>query len=150
MFGLFFKLIRYVCIKITNNGTIPAILTEDNYDYNFCLDSDESGIIEDDECIYEGETLASTFIKSMLPDNLFVAYAKPDGTILNIADDTSYTEEDVLEVIDPATGAMKPGASVYLISTAFFSRDYGSDDGGSVFVKAGKTYTLTFTQPTTN
>ena len=139
---------RYFTIKIKNNGTMDAVITNESHDYTFCVDADNSGEIASDECHKKG-SLQSSIINQILPPAVLVSYETPSGVIVSPFDSNVSQETLNLAIIENGNNiALKPGASMYIVGISYLHATTGSPQGGNVYFSGDRTVTFTFTQPT--
>lgn len=138
--------IRNFTIKLTNSGTIDAVLSLDDgiiESSKSCIGDFDTGEFNDCD---ESKTQALDDVNQYA----WVALEKTDGTIV-IASEDNYQE--LLEFMDETGSYMnlKPGESAYFIAYTEWG-DLGTKISGSqkVLFKEEKNLTFTFKQPTTN
>ena len=140
--------LRYFTVKMTNDGTIPAILGEPSArDAEACFDLDGSGTYEERECSSTSPYLVTVYPYATLFSGVEVAGVQVgDGPIIPY---DQITEELGAEFMDSNGNYMlKPGNSVFwAIKTNLDSRV--GDDGNNKFMAITEaTFEFPFTQVT--
>lgn len=135
---------RYFTVKIKNTGSIDALFVP------------EEATSSEKICLIDPETSKETctndipsesdkaLIAAMMENNftLLQAYEDNDGNIITASSDI--TEEETNKIIDPETGALKLGASMYF---GFAIRINKNLTGNSLSYKYITTMDINFKQP---
>ena len=126
---------RIFTLKLKNQSNIDAIYDEDG-EYEYCFDKNEDGVFDKK---YECTTELSYY-------NLPLAFVEDkEGNIYFDPDNNN--ELGIEKAYDSKTGALKPGATLYILMESGFYRDLTAKK--NFLFEATLTSKITFKQPTT-
>ena len=135
--------VRNFTIKMTNSGSIDAILNIDEVKLSseICNGNYDTG--EFGECVTDDDGSDDSLYKTS-----FVGFEKEDGTLVL---GTKDNQEEIAKFVDTEKGTitLKPGQSMYYVSAARLSDTYGegADDTNKILIKQTLTQEFPFKQP---
>ena len=126
---------RMFTLKLKNQGNIDAIYDEDG-EYEYCFDKNEDGVFDKK---YECSTEMSYYYLPLafVEDKEGNLYFDPDNN----------NEPGIEKAYDSKTGALKPGATLYILITSYVDKDLTAKK--NFLFESTLTSKITFKQPTT-
>ena len=138
---------RYFIIKVKNTGSINIEIPpyrDGNLDINgFCLDQNNNGEFESDEC-FNGDK-ASKFVTNEIENDYIIGLETPDGKLYTLLDILTMTEEERNNLLLDGK-YLKPGFSCYFIGITGWSADTNDLNGNQFLIKTTFSTKLTYTQ----
>ena len=136
---------RYFTVKFTNNGSIDAILKDQNFTETeeLCVADNMNG--ENKECKSQSNANSFVNIKGYSANLIYnaIAIEDPNGNILTESEMTEFVDETNLSAI------LKPGYSFYYCSTLIFAHSIETTcEGNEFFAEYNATLTYLFEQAT--
>ena len=127
--------IRYFTLKLKNQGNIDAIYNEDGK-FEYCFDENEDGVFDKK---YECTTDLSYYYlyPAFVEDKEGNVYFDPDNN----------NEPGIEKAYDSKTGALKPGATLYVFMDVFVDKDLTAKK--NFLFESTLTSKIMFKQPTT-